>query len=132
MDSISLIVGALTAGAAGGGLSDTASTAVSDAYQSLRELVCRRLAGRSTAETALSEHETAPEVWEAPLIAELERAGIGTDEAIISAAQRMITLVNQISTRSERYTVEVTKAQGVQIGDGNTQFNSFTTSSSTM
>lgn len=131
MDSISLIVGALTAGAADG-LSDTASTAISDAYRSLWELVRRRLAGRPTAETALSEHETAPEVWATRLAAELERAGIGTDEATISAAQRVIALMNQWSTASGKYTVDVTEAQGVQIGDGSTQFNSFTTSLPTM
>lgn len=48
MDPISLIVGALASGAASG-LTDSATAAVKDAYAGLRDLVRRRLAGRSAA-----------------------------------------------------------------------------------
>jgi hypothetical protein len=125
VEPISLIVGALAAGAAGG-FKDTAGAAVVDAYRGLRELVRRRLVGRPAAETALAEHETAPEVWQVPLVAELTRAGAGADEAIISAAQRVMALVDQAGAQSGKYSVDLTGAQGVQVGDGNTQLNSFT------
>ena len=126
MDPISLIVAALAAGAAAG-VSDTASTAVKDAYTGLRELVRRRLAGRAAAEVALAEHESAPEIWRAPLAAELDGAGAGTDEAMVAAAQRVMAIVDEAGTRSGKYVVDLRGAQGVQVGDGNFQVNSFTT-----
>lgn len=97
MDPISLIVGALAAGAAAG-LSDTASTVVQDGYTGSRELVRRRLAGRPAAQVALAEHESAPEVWHAPLVAELETVGAGTDEALVAAAQRVMAIVDAAGT----------------------------------
>ena len=126
MDPISLIVAALAAGAAAG-VSDTATTAVKDAYTGLRELVRRRLAGRAAAEVALAEHDSAPEVWRAPLVAELDRAGAGTDEAMLAAAQWVMAIVDEAGTRAGKYVVDLRGAQGVQVGDGNVQVNSFTT-----
>lgn len=126
VDPISLIVAALAAGAAAG-LSDTASTAVQDAYTGLRELVRRRFAGRAAAEVALAEHESAPEVWQAPLAAELEKAEAGADEAMVAAAQRVMAIVDEAGARSGKYAVDLRGAQGVQVGDGNLQVNSFTT-----
>ncbi|MGH3934182.1 MAG: hypothetical protein ACRDS1_04255 [Pseudonocardiaceae bacterium] len=124
MDPISLIVAALAAGAAAG-VTDTASTAVKDAYTGLRELVRRRLAGRAAAEVALAEHESAPEIWRAPLVAELDSAGAATDEAMVAAAQRVMAIVDEAGTRSGKYVVDLRGAQGVQVGDGNFQANSF-------
>lgn len=124
MDPISLIVAALAAGAAAG-LTDTASNAVKDAYAGLRELVRCRFAGRQMAEVALVEHEAAPEVWQAPLKFELEATGAGTNEQIIAAAQRLMALVDEEGTRSGKYAVDLRNAQGVQVGDCNTQFNAF-------
>jgi hypothetical protein len=126
MDPISLIVAALAAGATAG-VSNTASTAVKDAYTGLRELVRRRLAGRAAAEVALAEHESAPEIWRAPLVAELDSAGAGTDEAMVAAAQRVMAIVDEAGTRSGKYVVDLRGAQGVQVGDANFQVNSFTT-----
>jgi hypothetical protein len=125
MDPISLIVAALAVGAAAG-VSDTASTAVKDAYTGLRELVRRRLAGRAAAEVALAEHESAPEIWRAPLVAELDSVGAGADEAMVAAAQRVMAIVDEAGTRSGKYAVDLRGAQGVQVGDGNFQANSFT------
>ncbi|MGH3937981.1 MAG: hypothetical protein ACRDTG_04990, partial [Pseudonocardiaceae bacterium] len=103
------------------------STAVQDAYTRLRELVRRRLAGCAAAQVALTEHENAPEVWRAPLVAELERAGVGADEVMVAAAQRVMAIVDEAGTRSGKYTVDLRGAQGVQVGDGNHQVNSFPT-----
>ncbi len=94
MNPSSIIVGALAAGAATG-LTDTATTAVKDAYTGLRELVRRRFAAVPAAETALVELEKAPEVWQAPLAAALQVTGAHSDEHIIKAAQRVLALVEE-------------------------------------
>lgn len=125
MDPISLIMGALVAGAASG-LADTATGAVKDAYAGLRDLVWRRVAGRSAAQTALEEHERAPEVWQAPLSAELVAVGADTDAQIVAAAQRVMALVDEAGSASGKYLVDLRGAQGVQVGDHNTQTNTFT------
>jgi hypothetical protein len=124
MDPISLIVGALAAGAATG-LKDTVADGLKDAYAGLRGLVRRRFAGRPDAEMVLAKHEAAPEVWRAPLVAELEATGAGTDKTIIAAAQQVMGIVEKTSTRSGKYVVDLQGAQGVVIGDHNTQTNSF-------
>lgn len=125
MDPISVIVAALAAGAAAG-LKDTASCAIKDAYGGLRELVRRRFEGQPVAATALEEHEKAPQVWQAPLEAELVAVNAGADEEIVAAAQRLLALVDEAGTRSGKYLVNAREAQGVQIGDHNTQTNTFT------
>ena len=60
MDPITLIVSALGAGAALG-VTDAASSAVMDAYASLKALVRRRFAGRPDAQLVLAKHDKAPE-----------------------------------------------------------------------
>lgn len=125
MDPISMIVGALAAGAAEG-LKDTTTTALKDAYAGLREAVRRRFAARRAAETALVEHEKAPEVWQAPLAAELKATEAGVDEQIIEAVRRVLALVEESGTPSSKYLVDLRGSQGVQVGDRNTQSNTFT------
>ena len=104
MDPITLIVTALAAGAALG-ITDTASSAIKDAYAALKTLVRKRLGGRPDAELVLAKHEQAPQTWRAPLMAELDEAG----------------------ARAGKYAVDARGAQGVQIGDRNTQHNVFST-----
>ncbi len=125
MDPLSLILGALAAGAAAG-LTDTAAGAVKDAYAGLRDLVRRRFAGRHLAQTALEEYEKAPQVWQGPLSAELDAAGADTDAQIIAAAQHVMALVDEAGSASGKYLVDLRCAQGVQVGDHNTQTNTFT------
>jgi hypothetical protein len=75
----------------------------------------------------LTEHESAPEIWRAPLVAELDGAGAGADEAMVAAAQRVMALVDEAGTRVGKYVVDLRGAQGVQVGDGNFQVTRFTT-----
>jgi hypothetical protein len=124
MDPITLILTALAAGA-GAGLTDTASSAVKDAYGSLKALVKKRLAGRPDADLVLARHEKAPQTWQAPLAAELDESGAGRDPDLMEAAQALMSLVDEAGTRAGKYTVDVRGAQGVQIGDYNTQDNIF-------
>lgn len=125
MDPISMIVGALAAGATSG-LQDTATDAVRGAYEGLRDLVKRRFTGRRVGEMALTEHEKAPEIWAAPLSAELTAVGADTDPQIIAAAQRVMALIDEAGDRSGKYHVDLRGAQGVQVGDYNAQRNTFT------
>jgi len=124
MDPITLIVTALAAGAALG-VQDTVSGAVKDAYASLRALVVKRFGGRAAAERVLAQHEDAPQAWREPLAKELVEAGAGRDRALVAAAQAVMSLVDAAGSRAGKYTVDVRGAQGVQVGDHNTQDNVF-------
>lgn len=124
MDPVTLIVTALAAGAASA-LQDGVSAAVKDAYARVRALVAKRFAGRPAGELVLAQHETAPQTWEAPLAAELAASGAGDDAGLVAAAQALMNLVDAAGSRSGKYTVTVHGSQGVQIGDHNTQTNTF-------
>jgi uncharacterized protein YmfQ (DUF2313 family) len=66
-------------------------------------------------------------VWQAPLSAELVAVGADTDAQLIAAAQRVMALVDESGSQSGKYLVDLREAQGVQVGDHNTQTNTFTT-----
>lgn len=120
MDPITLIVTALAAGAALG-VQDTASAMVKDAYASLKALVKKRLGGGPGAEMVLAKHEQAPEIWQAPLMAELAETGADRDDDLVAAAQALLDLVGGAG----KYAVDARGAQGVQVGDHNRQDNVF-------
>lgn len=124
MDPVTVIVTALTAGAASA-LQDGASAAVKDAYAQLKALVKVRFAGRPKGELVLAEYEAAPQTWEAPLAAELSAAGAERNADLLAAAQVLMSLVDEEGTRSGKYLVTVHNSQGVQVGDHNTQTNTF-------
>jgi hypothetical protein len=124
MDPITLIVTALATGAASA-VQDGASAAVKDAYGRLRALVRKRFVGRGDGELVLARHEGAPQTWEAPLAAELSAAGAADDANLVAAAQALLSLVDEAGSRSGKYVVMLHGARGVQIGDHNTQTNTF-------
>jgi hypothetical protein len=124
LDPITLIVTALAAGAALG-VTDTASSAVKDAYAGLKALVRKRLAGRPDAELVLTRHEEAPETWQAPLMAELAGAAADHDRDLVAAAEALMSLVDGAGARAGKYTVDARGARGVQMGDHNRQDNVF-------
>jgi hypothetical protein len=124
MDPVSLILTALAAGAAVG-LKGAASSAVTDAYNGLRALVRRKLAGRSDGELVLARHEQDPQVWEQPLAVELTASGAAGDRDLVAAAQALMQLVDAAGSAAGKYQVVVQGSQGVQVGDHNTQHNTF-------
>jgi hypothetical protein len=124
MDPITLIVTALAAGAALG-ITDTASTAVKDAYADLKALVRKRLGGRQDAELVLAKHEQAPETWREPLMAELAEAGADRDRDLTAAARALLDLAGEAGGQTGKYTVDARGVSGMQIGDYNTQSNVF-------
>lgn len=124
MDPVTLIVTALAAGAASA-LQDGTSAAVKDAYTCVKALVNKRFAGRSAGELVLAQHEAAPQVWEAPLAAELSAAGADSDAELVAAAQALMNLVDRAGSQGGKYAVTIGSSQGVQVGDHNTQTNTF-------
>jgi hypothetical protein len=122
MDAVTLILTARAAGAALGA-KDTASSAVQDAYRSLKALVKKRLLGRRDGELVLSRFEQAPDTWEKPLATELTAAGAGNDADLVAAARALMSLADAAGARAGKYSVQVYGGQGVQVGDHNTQHN---------
>ena len=50
----------------------------------------------------------------------------GRDQ-LLEAAQSLMSLVDEAGTRAGKYTVDLRGAQGVQVGDHDTQDNTFNT-----
>lgn len=117
MSAVEVIAAALAAGA-GAGLTGTASAAVQDAYAGLKDLLRRRVGG-----PALEADETEPGVWQARLGDALTASGAADDERILAAARQLLALADP--ALSATYQVDLREAKGVQVGDHNTQTNTF-------
>jgi hypothetical protein len=114
-----LIVTALAAGAAAA-TENTVTSAVADAYQGLKAMVRARLSGRRDGQAALDQLDDDPAGSVPVLTAELGSNHVGTDTALTQAAERLIALLD-----TGRYEVDARHAMGVQVGDNNTQTNTF-------
>jgi hypothetical protein len=124
MEPVELIVTALATGAALG-LEESASSLVKDAYARLKALVARRLAGRPDGRQVLAGHEVGRQGWAEPLAAELAAAGAASDLALIAAARELVTLAGPGELRPGKYMIDARGSHGVQIGDHDTQHNTF-------
>jgi hypothetical protein len=117
MDPVTVIITALASGAAAAA-KETAAEAIKDGYQGLRALIQRKFAGQPAAELALTQHADKPQVWEAPLKEALTDVAADRDEAIITAAQRLLALVNPQEAEKGTYHLHITgNAQGIVQGD---------------
>ena len=90
MDPITLILTALGAGA-----QSVVSDVIKDTYTGLKTLIQRKFAGKPSAEVALTEHETDPQTWQAPLKKALVQEHVEQDTEIIRAAQALLDQINQ-------------------------------------
>jgi hypothetical protein len=124
MTGVELIVAALAAGAAAG-ITDTASSAIRDTYIGLKDLLAHRLTGHNQTRQALDAQETDPGVWQARLGDDLATSGAATDQRILAAARQVLDLLDPHGAESGKYQVDLREAKGVQVGDGNTQTNTF-------
>jgi hypothetical protein len=124
MEPISLILTALVAGLAQG-TGQAAVTAVQDAYAGLRSALARRLSGRRAAQDALEQYVADPEAWRGNLEVHLKQAGADRDQAVLDAAAAVMRMADPAGARAGKYTVNLAGAQGVQVGDHNTQSNVF-------
>lgn len=118
MDPISLLLAALTAGAAAAA-EDTASQAIKDGYTGLKALIHKRFAGKQAAETALAEYEKDKDTWERPLQKSLSEVGADQDEAILQQARQVLRLANYNlqQTPQGKYGVQIGEGKGTVIGD---------------
>lgn len=123
MDAISLIIGALLAGA-GAGVTESAQGAVTGAYRALRD----RLVGALSAEGrhgTVERFEDDPAGEEEQFRAELAESAAREDAEVLAAARRVWELVDPAGAGEGKYQVDLREAKGVQVGDGNAQVNRF-------
>jgi len=124
MDPVTLIVTALAAGAATA-QQDSAKGAVKTALARLRGLVKKRFKDPANGEYVLEKHASAPEIWRPALQQELTESGAGSDPELVAAAQDLMRLLGVRDTQTGESAVTVRDSRGVQIGDHNTQVNTF-------
>ncbi|MBA2393178.1 MAG: hypothetical protein H0V70_10595 [Ktedonobacteraceae bacterium] len=84
MDSVKLILAALQVTSTAGNLA-VKNDVVKDAYVSLRDHIQQKFVGKPEAELALSEYETDPETWEAPLKKALMQVQADQDAQVMEA-----------------------------------------------
>ena len=121
MDSITLILTALTAGAA-----SPKVTAVQDAYTELKTLIQLKFESKHIAVIALTEFEKRPEIWKAPLEEELRKTGSEQDEKIIVEAKKVVALSQDKQITTGKYNMQMTgNVQGIVIGDNQQMTMSF-------
>jgi hypothetical protein len=128
MEPVTLILTALATGASAGtleALKDDAKENAKAAYARLHRLVKKRVAGRPHGELALAEYDSAPQKWEGLLTAELTEAGAAQDDDLVGAAEAFMKIIDQARAKSGKYNVTIKDSKGVQVGDGNVQFNNF-------
>lgn len=106
-------------------LKDDAKERAKAAYARLHGLVKKRAAGRPHGELALAEYDSAPQKREGLLTAELTETGAAKDDDLVGAAKALMEIIDQAGAKSGKYYVTINHSKGVQVGDGNVQFNNF-------
>lgn len=124
MDPVTLVVTALAAGASAG-FSGATTQAISDAYAELKQLLRRCFAGRGQDPQVLDVDETEPEAWRAHLGRQFTTADV--DDEVRAAAEQLLAAADpgRVGSAVGKYTVDLREAKGVQLGDYNTQTNTF-------
>ncbi|MFK0248184.1 hypothetical protein ACIQUM_26120 [Amycolatopsis azurea] len=129
IESVELVVAALAAGAAAG-TRETASTAVKDAYSGVKTLALRTLRRGESVPAAVVEAVESDVITSGDdeggvarrrdLEAALTEVGAGNDDELVAAALKVLEL-----TDPGKYRVTLHGNKGVQVGDHNTQTNTF-------
>ncbi len=97
MDSVKLILAALQVTSTVGNLA-VKNDVVKDAYVSLRDHIQQKFVGRPGAELALSEYETDPETWEAPLKKALMQVQADQDAQVMEAVLHIMKFMQPRQT----------------------------------
>jgi hypothetical protein len=124
VDPISLILGALLAGATKGS-GEAANAAIVDAYGGFRDALKRRLAGKRAAQAAVEEYTVDPDSWRTVAEAYLGQAEAEKDKALLDAASAVLSAADPAGASDGKYAVQILGAHGVQVGDHNTQTNHY-------
>jgi hypothetical protein len=123
MDPVTLILSALMAGAAAS-VKETASAAVKDGYNGLKELIQRKFGGNADAQHALSKYEQKPEVWQAPLAEEIKQGGLAQDQELLVLAQQLMAQLHPQQAALGKYNIQTSgSVQGMVVGDHASQQN---------
>jgi hypothetical protein len=104
-EPVAFIAGALAAGAAA--VRDDAPNTVKVAYGRLRDAASARLAGQPDGERALEQHQADPQAGGEPLMAELARAGAGSDARLAAAAAAVMKLLDPAGPEAGRYEIRI-------------------------
>lgn len=130
MDPISTVIAALTAGAVAAG-KDTAQTAVKDAYEGLKTLIKHWFAAQGKKEDSdiidKCDKKLDSKAFQELLREELASLKIEQEPQIIQKSQELLkqTETQDSPTTSKYNAVFQGEVKGAQIGDGNTQTNTF-------
>ncbi|MFJ2607533.1 hypothetical protein ACIO13_21545 [Streptomyces sp. NPDC087425] len=120
MSEVEMVAAALVAGASAG-LTDSARSTVHDLYLTLRAAVRRRLDRSGADVDVLEASDPDPEVWRRRLAGALAGSGIERDRAAVAMAGLLLDQMR----RAGGIAVDASGAKGVQVGDHNTQHNTF-------
>jgi hypothetical protein len=115
MDSITLIVTALSAGARAL-RRDGAPAELRDAHAELVTLAGLRLRGRPNGAMVLRQHAEDSTRWGRPLAKALEAEGAGGDSGLIAAAQAVLLLTDGPGASRGKYTLDAASRAGGAAG----------------
>jgi hypothetical protein len=121
---VMLIVRALAAGEVRG-LGEASATTIKDAHTTLKSAVAAKFAGKQAAQRVLAEHAKDPATHDRALAEQIRATGVDQDPRIVELAQALMALMDEEGASAGKYRVDLRGAQGVQVGDGNTQTNTF-------
>ncbi len=134
IESVELVVAALAAGATAGAR-ETASTAVKDAYSGVKTLALRVLRRAEPVPSAVVEAVETDAITSAgdergvaqrrELAVALTAADAGADDELVAAALKVLELADPAGSRAGNYSSLVHGNKGVQVGNFNTQTNTF-------
>lgn len=134
MEPISIIVGALVAGASTA-LKETANQSVKDAYQGLKSLVIQHWKSRIETSDQTKENEAKeflvnlendPAGFQNSLKSKLNEIMPQPEVVLIDQAKQLEQLLNKLGYDTEQYNVSIgNDNKGIQIGNDNTQNNTF-------
>lgn len=124
MDPSAIIAAALTSGVAAVS-AGTASGAVLGAYHRLRSALVARLPGEEAVSTLFDEVENHPEKADILVhqVLRAERARI--DDELYQRARELLDTLSDSGDGRSKYRVDISRSQGIQVGDHNLQTNTF-------
>jgi hypothetical protein len=120
MEPLSIIVGALVAGAAAGA-TDVASQAVKEAYAGLKALIVQRFSSGPDVAESVEKVEKQPEAEhrQAYLKGELQNAGADKDAEIVQQAQALLDLLKKEGMLSDaQYQIIVSGSGAAAVAGG--------------
>lgn len=131
LEFVEPVVLALTAGAAAGA-GGVASTAVQDAYKGLKTAAGRVVRRKASSEGSVDEPDAVveeqlldPQAHRSQLEAALAHADPVEQAELLAAAHTLLELLDPQVREVGKYRVELRDNKGVQVGDHNTQTNTF-------